>query len=112
MANKPTLIIVSSSVLILILGIIIFLPSPNRALVDLPIGSTYAKLLSVAGKPSYVTDGTLWVEPEYKKEDNQIIKGCVKEAWYESFVKIIPSKYSFCFDANDIMLNKYHWVSW
>ena len=78
----------------------------------LPLGSNYKDLVAIAGPPSYETDGTLWVEPQYKKSSDQIIKGCVREAWYESWPKLIPDKFSFCFDSNGILLFKYHWSSW
>jgi len=90
----------------------VFSPSPGKAMEKVSAGSTYKELLSIAGTPSYETDGTLWVEPEYKKSKDQIIKGCVREVWYESFLNLIPSKYAFCFDVNNVLLNKYHWSSW
>lgn len=84
--------------------------SPGDAMKALPLGSTYDELLIMAGKPSYVTNGTLWVEPQYKKSKDQLIDGCIKEAWYESYV--FPGKYSFCFNANGLLIDKYHWQSW
>ena len=89
-----------------------FNKNPNDAIKYLSLGSTYSELIKMAGKPSYETDGSLWVEPEHKKLDNELINGCVKEAWYETWLSFIPSKYSFCFNDKDRLIHKYHWQSW
>lgn len=103
-----------SILLLLLLFFLITLnkSSVNKAFVGLSVGSHYNDLLKVAGKPSYITDGTLWVEPEHKKTQDQIIENCIKEAWYETGFYFFPSKYSFCYDLNNTLLHKYHWSSW
>ncbi|MBN1009200.1 hypothetical protein [Amphritea pacifica] len=94
-------------------ALILFLKkTPSEAMEVLKIGSSYSELLDIAGEPSYETDGTAWVEPDFKKTEDQIIPGCVKEVWYESKVKIAPSKFSFCFDSEEKLIHKYHWTSW
>ena len=61
--------------------------------------------------PSYVTDGTRWVEPRFPKTDAQLNKGCVKELWY-AMPWPIPQRYSYCFDKSGTLVDKYNWVSW
>ncbi|MCX2833154.1 hypothetical protein [Microbulbifer thermotolerans] len=101
-------------ILAVFVGVILILnfKNPSKAMRELPIGSTYDQLISVAGHPDYVTDGTVDVKPEFKKSAGQLIPGCVKEVWYEYYLSFVPSKYSFCFDKNDILIHKYHWSSW
>lgn len=86
--------------------------SSTKAFKILDIGSKYSELVSIAGKPAYETDGTRWVEPQHSKAKDQLIVNCAKESWYEYWIKIFPSKYAFCFDDEDILINKYHWSSW
>lgn len=108
--SKVFLVIV---LVVLVGGIIVFeLQKPSKAMRELQIGSSYEQLISIAGEPSYVTDGTVDVEPAFKKSDDQLIPGCVKEAWYEYPLGLMPSKYSFCFDNDDKLIHKYHWSSW
>lgn len=111
--NRKKLFALVAVLFVLLVFFLAFIPvGPSTAMINLPIGSSYTELIDLAGSPNYETDGALWVEPEHKKSANQIIKGCVKEVWYEYWTKFIPSKYSFCFDSNNILLHKYHWSSW
>lgn len=100
--------------LVAILGgiIVVELQKPSKAMRELQIGSSYDQLISIAGDPDYVTDGTVDVEPAFKKSDDQLIPGCVKEVWYEYPLGHMLSKYSFCFDKDDKLIHKYHWSSW
>ena len=103
------------ALVVAVIGVALFMvlsTSPGKAMENVSLGSTYKELLAIAGTPSYETDGTLWVEPHHKITNEQIIEGCVREVWYESFLNLLPSKYAFCFDSNNILLNKYHWASW
>ena len=74
------------------------------------IGGSEADLRKLAGSPSYVTDGTRWVEPQFPKTESQLVKGCVKELWY-AMPWPIPQRYSYCFDKSGALLDKYNWVS-
>ena len=76
------------------------------------IGNAESKLIDVAGAPSYTTDGTRWVEPHWPKSEEQMVPGCKTEYWYYSGIFLVPSKWSFCFDEDDKLVDKYHWVSW
>ena len=76
------------------------------------IGSSKAALEAKAGLPTYVTDGTRWVEPDYEKSPDQLVPGCVEEYWYDSWVILIPSRWSYCFDNRGLLVDKYHWFSW
>ncbi len=111
--NKRLLFLVG--VILIIFGLLAYFilkPSkPTLAMETLVLGSSYNQLVAIAGEPSYITDGTAWVEPQHKKATEQLVKGCVKEAWYESKLKL-PSKYAFCYSVNDKLLHKYHWSSW
>jgi len=75
------------------------------------VGDSEANLRRLAGSPSYVTDGTRWVEPQFPKADSQLVKGCVRELWYAAPWPI-PQRYSYCFDKNGSLIHKYNWVSW
>ena len=75
------------------------------------VGDSEANLRRLAGSPSYVTDGTRWVEPQFPKADAQLVKGCVRELWYAAPWPI-PQRYSYCFDKNGSLIHKYNWVSW
>ena len=61
---------------------------------------------------NYETDGTKWVEPQYEKPKSVMTPGCKREFWYKARLSPIPSKWSYCFDDNGKLLDKYHWVSW
>jgi|SRR5262245_18660900 len=76
------------------------------------IGSTKAELEARAGLPSYVTDGTRWVEPKCEKSADQLVPGCVEEYWYRSRVVYLPSRWAYCLDKNGVVISKYHWFSW
>lgn len=103
------------SIAVLLVGffvcIVLFEKSPNEAMQSLPLGSSYDDLVALAGKPSYITDGTEGPERGYELAKEQIVPGCVKEAWYENLLGF-PSKYAFCFGSADNLLYKYHWSSW
>jgi hypothetical protein len=75
-------------------------------------GTTRQALEALAGPPSYVTDGTRWVEPGFRKSDAQLVPGCVEELWYHSGIPFIPSRFSYCFSSDGHLLEKVHWVSW
>lgn len=89
---------------------VMFGRSATEAYQNLEVGAAYQELIEIAGTPSYVTDGTRWVEPQYLKGQEQLIPNCTKELWYEHW--LFPSKYSFCFDSLGVLLEKYHWQSW
>ena len=109
---KP-IILPLAGVASLVAFIVILFPckSASKAYESLEIGSKYSELLSVAGKPSYETDGTKWVEPEHDKSVDQLTESCVREAWYENRFKF-PAKYAFCFNGQNVLVDKYHWVLW
>jgi len=73
--------------------------------------ATEANVRDVAGDPSYITDGTRWVEPAYAKTADELVPGCVKELWY-AMPWPLPHRTSFCFDRNGVLIHKYNWVSW
>jgi hypothetical protein len=76
------------------------------------VGSTTeAVVRELAGTPSYVTDGTRWVEPKYVKAADQLGPGCVKELWAAKPWPM-PQRLSFCFDRDGVLLHKYNWESW
>ena len=75
------------------------------------IGGSEADLRKLAGSPSYVTDGTRWVEPQFPKAEAQLVKRCVKELWY-AMPWPIPQRYAYCFDKSGVLLDKYNWMSW
>lgn len=79
---------------------------------DTALGSTRVQLEAVAGAPDWVTDGTRWVEPEFERSPSERPAGCVVEYWYESRIHLLPSRYSYCFDKDGRLVDKYHWVSW
>ena len=79
---------------------------------QMSLGSSRAKLEQLAGEPTYITDGTRWVEPEYERPASQVVPGCATEFWFHSWVTIIPSRWSYCFDDENRLVDKYHWVSW
>ena len=76
------------------------------------VGNAESKLIILAGTPTYTTDGTRWVDLQMPKSVDEIVPGCKREHWYYSGIILIPSKWSFCFDADDKLVDKYHWVSW
>ncbi len=76
------------------------------------VGDSRQKLIENAGEPTYVTDGTRWVEPQHKRAESEVIPGCRRELWYRAKYLPIPSKWSYCFDEQERLLQKYHWVSW
>jgi hypothetical protein len=76
------------------------------------VGATKDAVLRLAGSPAYITDGTRWVEPAYEKPESARVPGCVLEYWYKPRVAVFPSRWSYCFDAHDHLVDKYHWVLW
>ncbi len=91
---------------------IIISPSPSKVMKSLDLGSSYNDVIKIAGSPSYETDGSRWVEPQYTKTKSQMVEGCIKELWYEAWPSFIPEKYAFCFDSNNILVGKVFWKSW
>ncbi len=77
---------------------------------EVKLGATEKEVISVVGKPQRITDGTVWVEPGYKKSDSELVRGCVKEYWYNVFY--FPVAYSFCFNKRLELIHKYNWVLW
>ncbi len=76
------------------------------------VGSTTeARVRELAGSPSYVTDGTRWLEPKYVKTADQLVRGCVNELWYAMPWPLLQ-RFSFCFDRDGLLVDKYNWVSW
>jgi hypothetical protein len=76
--SKVLLVII---LVFLVGGFIVFeLQKPSKAMRELQLGSSYDQLISLAGDPDYVTDGTVDVEPAFIKSNDQLIHGCVKEA--------------------------------
>jgi hypothetical protein len=76
------------------------------------LGWTREQVEHLAGEPSYVTDGTRWVDPAYARSGSELIPGCVTEYWYRSWVIFIPSRYSYCFNSDGHLIHKFHWFSW
>jgi hypothetical protein len=66
------------------------------------LGSSEATVRILAGDPSYITDGTRWVEPRHVRSTSEL--------WYE--VPWVVQKFSFCFDSSGSLIHKYNWVSW
>lgn len=79
---------------------------------QIELGAKLEQVVELAGQPRYTTDGTLWVEPRFARAENDLITGCTKELWYEARLRFIPSKWSYCFNKSDELIQKYHWVSW
>ncbi len=82
----------------------------ERTFDRLTAGSTEAQLTAEAGMPSYVTDGTRWVEPTSAKTADQLVPGCVKELWYD--YPWLVRKDAYCFSGQGVLLAKYDWTSW
>ena len=78
------------------------------AMETLQTGDALSKIINVAGRPSFETDGTWSIEPRIKKP----FPGCVKELWYRAWLSPFPSAWSYCVSADGILLQKTHWVSW
>jgi hypothetical protein len=78
---------------------------------SVPLGAAEVEVTTIAGEPSWVTDGTRWVEPGSAKDASELVPGCVKELWY-AMPWPQPLRYSFCFDTNGALVHKYNWVSW
>ncbi len=78
----------------------------------LQLGDSVQKLIDLAGDPNYETDGTKWVEPQHTKSENELIEGCKRELWYKVKYNPMPEKWSYCFDVNEKLIHKEHWVSW
>ncbi len=74
------------------------------------LGASEQEIILVVGVPQRITDGTLWVEPKYKKAKTELVVGCTKEYWYNVFY--FPVAYSFCFNDRSELVHKYNWVMW
>ena len=81
------------------------------AYVTVELGGAETDVRRIAGEPSWVTDGTRWVEPGYAKDASELVPGCVKELWY-AMPWPQPLRFSFCFDKGGALVHKYNWVSW
>jgi hypothetical protein len=113
MVSRTSKIVLLFFLIVFIGGIFVLkFQNPSKAMRELPLGSTYDQLIYIAGTPDYVTDGTVGVELDFKKAGDQLVPGCVKEAWYGYPLSLLPSKYSFCFNRDDELIHKYHWSSW
>ena len=76
------------------------------------VGASEEVLVGVAGDPSYITDGTLWVDPAFPKDDAELVDGCAKEYWYTAGVVFFPAKWSFCYNDAGELIAKNQWLSW
>ena len=75
------------------------------------LGASEMDVRRIAGEPSWVTDGTRWVEPQHAKDASELVPGCVKELWY-AMPWPQPVRFSFCFDKSGALVHKYNRVSW
>lgn len=74
------------------------------------LGNSEHNVISKMGTPQRITDGTLWVEPEFKKGPSELVPGCMQEYWYNAF--LFPEAYSFCFNKDAVLIQKYKWAMW
>ena len=95
-----------------IVRVVLFENRQAHAFESLDLGSERDSVVAVAGDPSYITDGTRWVEPAYPRAESELVPGCVEELWYERSLPLVPSKWSYCFSEDGRLVHKYHWVSW
>ena len=82
----------------------------SRGFEKLELGMSIETTLSLMGSPSYETDGTRWVEPEYVRASSDLVPGCVRELWYVSFLH--PQRIALCFSSKGVLLRKYPYTSW
>jgi len=83
-----------------------------QAFAALELGESRDLVVKLAGEPTYTTDGTRWVEPEHPRSQSELIPGCIEEFWYYNGIPYLPSKWSYCFAENGLLVHKYHWVLW
>jgi hypothetical protein len=76
----------------------------------LEIGDTVDHSILLMGSPSYETDGTRWVEPEFARSERDLIPDCVRELWYVSFLH--PQRIALCFNSDGRLVHKYPYRSW
>jgi hypothetical protein len=74
------------------------------------LGASEREVILLVGTPQRITGGTLWVEPQFKKSNSELMPGCTKEYWYNVFY--FPVAYSFCFNERSVLIQKYNWVLW
>lgn len=74
------------------------------------LGVSAQEVVSLVGTPQRITDGTLWVEPQFKKSGTELVPDCTMEYWYNVFY--FPAAYSFCFNERSVLIYKYNWVLW
>jgi hypothetical protein len=74
------------------------------------LGATEEQVRKRFGVPERITDCTEWVERGFKKSQDQIVPGCVKEFWY--YGTPLPAATSYSFDENGKLIDSYFWSSW
>jgi hypothetical protein len=72
-------------------------------------GSSQTHVQSLMGKPSQVTDCTVTYGGYRRGESEPAPPGCAEEYWYYSF--FTPEAWSFSFDKEKKLVDKYHWQS-
>lgn len=82
------------------------------AMKNIKLGDSVDKVITIARATRYETNGTESAERNVLRNKNELIPGCVRELWYKAQFSPFPSKWSYCFNEKDQLINKYHWSSW
>ena len=73
------------------------------------IGATRSDIERRIGSPSRITDCSTTFGGYERGEGDRAAPGCVTEYWY--YAVWAPEAWSFAFDSEGRLIDKYHWVS-
>ncbi len=80
-----------------------------KGFASIDVGATSDQVLAKVGTPNVVTDCSTSFAGSPGIPLNQARAACATEYWY--YAVWAPEAWSFAFDAQGILIDKYHWVS-
>jgi len=81
----------------------------EKGFASIEIGATSEQVRATVGTPSVVTDCSTSFGGSPGTPSNPARAACATEYWY--YAVWAPEAWSFAFDAQGVLIDKYHWVS-
>ena len=80
-----------------------------KGFASIDIGATSEQVRATVGTPSVVTDCSTFFGGSPGVQPTPTRAACATEYWY--YAVWAPEAWSFAFDAQGVLIDKYHWVS-
>ncbi len=73
------------------------------------LGTRKSYITAFLGRPTQISDCATTYGGYSRTESEKAAEGCTEVLWYYS--RVMPEAYSYTFDAQGTLIDKYHWVS-